>query len=165
MKTWITDDNGNRASIEFWGSEAAAREALSKLDRCYDCSDCSGCSGCYDCSGCSGCYSRSGFVGELPPIPVIADIHKSVYAAASQPKCLDMSTWHSSCGTSHCRAGWVVTLAGEAGALLEKKTSTLFAAMQIYKASDPDHPVPPPRFFGSNDDALADMKRMAEIAD
>jgi hypothetical protein len=72
-----------------------------------------------------------------------------------------MSDWHT-CNTTHCRAGWVVRLAGDAGRELEKETSTLFAAMQIYKASG--HPISPARFFASNEDALADMKRLAEQA-
>jgi hypothetical protein len=72
-----------------------------------------------------------------------------------------MSDWHT-CNTTHCRAGWVVRLAGDAGRELEKETSTLFAAMQIYKASG--HPISPVRFYGSNEDALADMKRLAEQA-
>ena len=54
-------------------------------------------------------------------------------------------------------------LAGEEGRKLEDKTSTLFAAMQIYKASDPDNPIAPTRFFESNEKALADMKRLAEL--
>ena len=71
-----------------------------------------------------------------------------------------MSTWHKSCGTVHCRAGWVVTLAGKPGKALEDKTSTLFAAMQIYKASG--YLISPVRFFETNEVALADMKRLAE---
>ena len=69
-----------------------------------------------------------------------------------------MDAWH--CGTSHCRAGWVVHLAGEAGYALEAQTTTLFAAQQIYKASGYD--ISPVRFYDSNEDALADMKRLAE---
>jgi hypothetical protein len=73
-----------------------------------------------------------------------------------------MGNWHT-CETTHCRAGWVVYLAGEAGYALEKKTSTLFAAMMIYKVSDPVHRVSPGRFFETNEVALADMKRLAEL--
>jgi len=73
-----------------------------------------------------------------------------------------MSHWHT-CDTTHCRAGWVVHLAGEAGKLLEGRTSTLFAAMQIYKASDPVNRVSPTRFYESNEVALEDMRRLAEI--
>ena len=54
-----------------------------------------------------------------------------------------------------------MTLAGEEGRNLEKKTSTLFAAMQIYKASSPIR-VSPPRFFDTNEKALEDMKKCAE---
>ena len=70
-----------------------------------------------------------------------------------------MNDWHT-CDTKHCRAGWVVHLAGDAGYALEKQTSTLFAAMQIYKASG--YKISPCRFFDSNDDAMADMKRLAK---
>ncbi len=69
-----------------------------------------------------------------------------------------MSNWH--CGTTHCRAGWVVTLAGEAGKKLEEATTTPFAAMQIYRASDPTWRMS--NFFDTNEGALADMKRLAE---
>jgi hypothetical protein len=72
-----------------------------------------------------------------------------------------MSTWHT-CETTHCRAGWVVTLAGEKGKELEQKTSTLFAAMMIYKASS-DIRVSPTRFFESNVKAMEDIKRCAEL--
>lgn len=71
-----------------------------------------------------------------------------------------MSTWHT-CDTTRCRAGWVVTLAGEAGIELEKKTSTAFAASMIYKASSPIR-VYYPRFFEDNETAMADIKRCAE---
>ncbi len=94
----------------------------------------------------------------MPDAPVIPNIHKVVYEAAIQPGCFEMSNWH--CGTSQCRAGWVVTLAGEAGKALEAATSTAFAAMQIYRASDPTWRMS--NFFASNADALADMKLLAE---
>jgi hypothetical protein len=92
--------------------------------------------------------------------PVIENIHQKVYEAASAPKALDMTDWHT-CDTTHCRAGWAVHLAGEAGAKLERQTSTLFAAMQIYKASSKIE-VSPVRFYESNEVALEDMKTCAE---
>ena len=94
----------------------------------------------------------------MPEAPIIPNIHQAVYEAARQPGCFDMRSWH--CGTTHCRAGWVVTLAGEAGKALEAATSTPFAAMQIYRASDPTWRMS--NFFASNEEALADMKRLAE---
>ena len=51
--------------------------------------------------------------------------------------------------------------AGEKGKALEKASSTLFAAMQIYKASSPVK-VSPVRFFEPDAVALADMRRCAE---
>ena len=72
-----------------------------------------------------------------------------------------MENWHT-CETTHCRAGWVVTLAGEAGKALESFHSTELAAMLIYRESSP-HRVNPGRFYDSNEDAMADMKRMAEL--
>jgi len=73
-----------------------------------------------------------------------------------------MSTWHT-CEKTHCRAGWVVALAGEAGRLLEQFHDTPLAAMLIYDAStSEDFRINPCRFYDSNEDALADMKRLAE---
>ena len=55
-----------------------------------------------------------------------------------------------------------MTLAGEAGKKLESRFDTLLAAMKIYDASDPNFKINPCRFFDTNEDALADMKRLAE---
>lgn len=41
------------------------------------------------------------------------------------------------------------------------KTTTLFAASQIYKASG--YLISPVRFYDDNEKALADMKRLAEL--
>ena len=93
---------------------------------------------------------------------MIENIHQTIYAAASNPKALEMSSWHT-CSKTHCRAGWVVTLAGEAGKELEAFFDTPLAAMKIYDISSKLEPVSPVRFFETNEDALADMKRMAEL--
>jgi hypothetical protein len=92
-------------------------------------------------------------------VPKIERIHTKVYEAASAPNALNMQFWHS-CETTHCRAGLVVHLAGEAGYKLEQATSVVFAAMQIHKASG--SPISPTKFHGYNDVALADMKKLAE---
>ena len=73
-----------------------------------------------------------------------------------------MGSWHT-CEKTHCRAGWVVTLAGEAGKALEAYFDTPLAAMKIYDASSPLPKVSPVKFFDGNEDAIADMKRMAEM--
>jgi hypothetical protein len=92
-------------------------------------------------------------------VPKIPNIHQQVLAAVSAPNALDMSTWHT-CDTTHCRGGWVVTLAGDAGRALEAYHDTQLAAQLIYKASSPIR-VSPPRFYESNDVAMADMRRCA----
>jgi len=192
MTTWIRDDRGNKCSVEYFGSEEAAKTALASLkdcenctncsdcygcSDCSDCSRCSGCSGCSDCSGCYDCsdcsniaylYNRRDLQGDPddarkaapPEVPVISNIHQAVYAAASKPESLDMSTWHT-CDNTHCWAGWVVTLAGDAGRQLEEFFDTPLAAMKILDASSPLR-VSPVRFFESNDEALAAMKSLAE---
>jgi hypothetical protein len=53
-----------------------------------------------------------------------------------------------------------VTLAGKEGKEAEKFYGTALAAMLIYEASG--YKISPVRFFDSNEEALADMKRLAE---
>lgn len=91
----------------------------------------------------------------------IPNIHQAIYEAASQPNALDMSNWHHSCGTTHCRAGWAVTLAGDAGRTLEWAYGTPSAAALIYLASDPEIGKMPD-FYCDNEIALADMKARAD---
>ena len=78
----------------------------------------------------------------------------------SQPQALEMSTWHT-CGMTHCRGGWVVSIAGEEGKALEEKFNTELAAMLIYRESG--SPINPARFYDGNEAAMADMKRLAEL--
>jgi hypothetical protein len=99
---------------------------------------------------------------DLSGVPFIENIHQTVYAAASvPPEALNMSTRHT-CETTHCRAGWVVTLAGAAGAAMEYCLGTAAAAALIYVKSDPKIEEIP-NFYASNDEALADMKRLADL--
>ncbi len=97
----------------------------------------------------------------LSGVPVIKNIHQAVYAAASVPGALDMGSWHA-CGTTHCRAGWLVALAGEAGAAMEWCMGTPAAAAMIYLASDL-FIEKIPNFYCGDEAALADMKRLAEL--
>ena len=98
--------------------------------------------------------------------PVVEDIHKAVADAVSADgNLLDMSNWHGVggfCGTTHCRAGWVVHLAGKEGMELEESQGTEAAAALIYQASDPKLQNIP-NFHASNDDAMADIMKMARM--
>ena len=140
--TWITDDKANRCSVEYWGSEDKARNALASLK---------------DCSGCSD-WSHKNI--EPLPVPSVTNLDRRVYEAASQPGALEMDNWHT-CEQTHCRAGWIVFLAGEQGRALKKRFNTELAAMLIYHKST-GRKISPVRFYDSNEDALADMRRCAE---
>ena len=172
------DDNG--VSPEFAAEHPDFVELNLTNKSCWDCSGCSDCSGCWDCSRCSDCSDCSGCsrcsrcsrcsdsapqpIDALRETPIIPSIHAAVLEAATvPPEALDMSLWHAECGTTHCRAGWVVTLAGERGKALESLTSTLHASMMIYHASCPKVPVSPNRFFETNEKAIDDMRRCAEL--
>ena len=105
---------------------------------------------------------------DLSDAPIIPDIHKAVYAAVTAaPDKFDMGEWHGDdnykhpCDTTHCRAGWVVALAGDEGRALESRIGTPAAATLIYLASDPKLGKFP-SFYCGNAEALADMKRLAE---
>jgi hypothetical protein len=69
---------------------------------------------------------------------------------------LDMQSWHS-CETTHCRAGWAIHLAGEAGYKLEATYGSQHAGAMIYRASTGRVP----HFFASNERALEDIRRCA----
>lgn len=117
------------------------------------------CEGCWNCAGCIRCADQKEQPKQMQ-IPKIATIHQALLLAIQTPaNSLDMSDWHK-CETTHCRAGWIVTLAGEGGKTLEKQTSTLFAAMQIYKEYSPIK-VSPVRFFETNEVAMKDIERCA----
>jgi len=137
-------------------------------NHCANCDYCINCDDCSDCEDCNNCYiclanKNISFLirGEKFTPPKIPNIHQKVYAAASQENALDMAEWHT-CETTHCRAGWVVALAGKEGKELELKIDTDFAAMVTYRASS-DIRVSPAMFYVSNEEALKDMKRCADL--
>jgi hypothetical protein len=71
-----------------------------------------------------------------------------------------MGAWHT-CKTTHCRGGWIIALAGDAGKALEWALGTPAAAALIYINSDPKLEKVPD-FYATNKAALADMRRLAE---
>ena len=111
----------------------------------------------------SGAVLSGAVLRDADWIPKIQNIHQTIYQAASAENALDMSSWHRNgyCGSTHCRAGWVVVKAGEGGRVLEGVYGTGTAAALIYAASDPAMEKVP-NWTASNADAMADMKRLAE---
>ena len=73
-----------------------------------------------------------------------------------------MGDWHT-CEKTHCRAGWIVTLAGAEGKMLEQFYNTELAAMLIYREST-GWRINPARFYDDNNVALEDMRKCAEAA-
>ena len=95
----------------------------------------------------------------LDSVPIIADLDAKIAAAVGDGKgTLNMARWH--CGTTHCRGGWIVTLAGPAGAALEAALTTETAARLIYEASTGTMA---PDFFANDKDALSDIRKRAGL--
>ncbi len=93
-------------------------------------------------------------------VPMIPNIHRTLLEAINRQGCaLDMAAWHS-CETTHCRAGWIVVLAGNEGRKLEGQMSTAGAARAIYYKSDPDCTAP--NFYCGDAEAMADIIACAE---
>lgn len=94
-----------------------------------------------------------------PEVPVVERLDARILSAiTAEGGTLDMSAWHNtSCKTTHCRAGWAITLAGKEGIELEKRHGPERAGTMIYRASTGRVPY----FFDSTDRALADIKACA----
>ena len=97
-------------------------------------------------------------VKDFPFVPVVPHIDAAILTVVEAGGTLDMGDWHK-CETTHCRAGWAITLAGEAGLALERRLGPSSAGALIYAVSR-DEPVPD--FFASNEAAMEDLKRGAE---
>ncbi len=100
----------------------------------------------------------------IPPedIPIVPTIDAAIEGAINAGGTLDMGNWHGvegCCGTTHCRAGWAVHLAGKDGKVLEDKIGTQMAGTLIYHASRHGQPVP--HFFAGDEDAWADIQKCA----
>lgn len=153
-----SDSNGNKCYFSYFGSKKAALKAIESLTNCSDCFNSSDCS---DCSDYSDCFDRSDCSDKQRRfIPIIEDLNRKVLKAVTQEGSrLEMNDWHT-CKTTHCWAGWIVHIAGKEGYQLEDFTSTLFAAMQIYKKSNGES-INPSYFYLSNEDALEKIEALA----
>ncbi len=93
---------------------------------------------------------------DLPYAPKIENLDAKILTAIDNGGALNMATWHT-CETTHCRAGWAIHLAGEAGKVLESLLGPRAAGALIYNASTGRVP----DFFASDGDALADIRACA----
>ena len=114
-----------------------------------------------------GMFHRAGFIDNKArewdflqvKVPVVENLDKKVLKAVGKAgENLNMEDWH--CGTTHCRAGWAITLAGEEGKKLESVLGSKLAGRYIYEASTGRVA---PRFFVSKETALKEIKRCASI--
>jgi hypothetical protein len=93
-------------------------------------------------------------------IPTVERLHTKIRDAVNKGANLDMGSWHNECGTSHCRAGWAITLAGEKGKALEERLGSAAAGALIFARNYPNQKVPD--FYCGNETALADINRCAD---
>jgi len=96
-----------------------------------------------------------------PNVPIVEHLDAKIMAGIESEKIvLDMDNWHGPdgwCGTTHCRAGTAIHLAGQAGYALEQELGPERAGRAIYLASTGRCP----HFFATTDRALADIRRCA----
>lgn len=104
----------------------------------------------------TGAKLRGANLTGAPVVPVVPDLDKKIAETTRPKNALKMSTWHT-CHTTHCRAGWAIVPAGDAGAALEQHVGSAFAGTLIYLVSTGRVP----NFYASNKDARVDIKRCA----
>ena len=99
------------------------------------------------------------FRARFPDVPVVEQLDAKILAVVDtgQGK-LQMDSWHT-CETTHCRAGWAITLAGDGGKRLEERCGSEDAGRRIYLASTGRCPW----FFDSDEGALEDMRKQAAL--
>lgn len=97
----------------------------------------------------------------LRDVPVVPDLDIRI-EEITRGDALDMNHWHSRCGTSHCRAGWAIHLAGERGHTLEARVGPATAAALIYRVSTGRDETPD--FYMSTEKARADIVACADKA-
>jgi uncharacterized low-complexity protein len=95
-------------------------------------------------------------------LPIAADAQQRMRAVASHvldhPQILQMESWHSECGTTHCLAGLAIHQAGTLGEVLEKLHGPHMAGLLLLGANAAAH------FYDSNDDAIAWLQSVAQEA-
>jgi hypothetical protein len=96
---------------------------------------------------------RDRFRASHPDVPIVPLLDSTICKIVNSGEGkLNMGNWHD-CETTHCRAGWAIHLAGEAGYALEEKYDSERAGGMIYRASTGRWP----NFFASNESALKDI--------
>lgn len=101
-------------------------------------------------------------------VPVVPGLDGVILAQVeARPDTFSMEEFETpaidGCETTHCRAGWAVHFAGEAGRVLKRLYGYGIAGALIYAKSCPGLPVPD--FYSDAESyAIADMRRRAAVA-
>lgn len=107
-----------------------------------------------------------------PDVPVVENLNtKTLALIEGNPASFTMAHWHGfvdpwdpecdvRCGTSHCRAGWAIALAGKLGEELEYAFGPLTAGMLIFAKSCPRE-TKLPDFFCTEEDAIQQIREAA----
>jgi uncharacterized protein YjbI with pentapeptide repeats len=95
-----------------------------------------------------------------PFVPPVEDLDGKILAAIKKGGTLKMDNWHI-CETTHCRAGWAITIS-PVGRTLESIFGSSVAGALIYSASYPKMKVPD--FHATNEAAMDDIKARAALA-
>jgi hypothetical protein len=142
----------------------------SEVIDCSYCTKCSECNSCNKCTGslylskcteCVNCIDESNCI-ELKDspennwfiVPRIDNIHTKIYDSVrnqinrKQP---------FNCETPYCRAEWAIYFGGIRAKELEQKTSTIFAAMMVYKYSS-QVPVNPSYYLLTPEQNFSDIE-------
>ena len=85
-------------------------------------------------------------------LPIAEDAPDRLHAVAAtvlaQPAALQMDSWHATCGTTHCLAGWAIHQAGPLGAVLERMHGPYMAGLLLLGTEAAQY------FYDDNDTAL-----------
>ncbi len=103
-----------------------------------------------------GADRRGANLRDLSDVPSVPGLDVMIADATRAAGALEMGSWHT-CETTHCRAGWAITLAGEAGRKLEEKNGSHVAGLLIYLKNTGRIP----DFFCDNATAMADIEKCA----
>ena len=99
---------------------------------------------------------------DLTVTPAIEGLFTKVLAAINiAGNALSMVSWHT-CETTHCLAGWIITLAGKEGLVLERSIGTGPAAALITIASHPNLDRVP-NWYATNEDVMNEIKLLATL--
>jgi hypothetical protein len=107
-----------------------------------------------------GADLRDAYLNGAVGLPIASDSQERLKAVAQQvldqPDHLDMTNWHSKCGTTHCLAGWAIQQAGPVGEILEKLHGSHLAGLLLLGTEAANH------FYDSKLDVIPWLASIAQ---